>query len=109
MGKEEITGKIDRLQDIMTEAKEIICDIEPHINKIKCEATSKFENISVKTINFGKLNIRIQNVLARGNVNTMGELFRLGSYGFLRLRNAGKVMADVIKDKFKESYDAEWV
>lgn len=110
MDKEKIIEKIDRLRLIMDEAKEIIVEVEPYINEV-CgfDVTKNFENVPVNTVNFGKANIRIQNTLGRGNVQTMGELFRLGSFGFLRIRSAGKLMAEVIRTTFKEQYDVEWV
>ena len=101
--------KISRLQDILEEAKGIVNDLENYVSELSLLATTKdFENVNVQSVNFGSANNRVQNVLSRGKVETMGQLYRMGRFGFMRVRTAGIYTADVIKEKFKELYDVDW-
>lgn len=105
----EVDKKIEKLVEIFAEARQIIKEVAPFVSKLQCYGeTLDFENKLVVEIDFGSTNVRVQNVLARNRITTMGELYRLHQYNFMKMRGAGQTLAVAIKNKFSELYNVEW-
>lgn len=101
--------KIERLIEIFAEAKQIIKEVTPFVSELQCYGeTLDFENKLIVEVDFGSPNVRVQNVLARNGITTMGELYRLHQYNFMKMRGAGQTLSVAIKNKFSELYNVEW-
>jgi hypothetical protein len=110
MEKTELLKKLNRLNEIVSEAKEIISEIE---NFSRDAYYSQFDNIPITEIQLETkaLTTRFQNVCKNNRkcpINTLGDLLKkspkeVANYGCL-----GKTCIEQVRQYIFLTYDVEW-
>ena len=104
MGKEEFVSKLDRLYDIITEAKEIIIELEDFYKNVhykRDDRYSKYNDTPITDIVLRSrtLTTRFHNACKNGGeepILTLGDLLSISPKEFGKYRDIGaKCIADV--------------
>lgn len=105
---EESIKDINRLTEIMQEAKEIIARLD---DKAEGRAYGKFENIPLTEIICTEQNTltRFCNVCMKMGISTIAQLLRTPSWKVASQRNIGKRSVEKIKKCLLEQFEVEWV
>ena len=108
MNTEESIKDINRLTEIMQEAKEIIARLD---DKAEGRAYGEYENIPLTEIACTEQNTltRFCNICVKLGVNTVAQLLRTPSWRVASQRNIGKGSVEKIKKCLMEQYGVEWV
>ena len=110
MGKEELLGKLSRLNDIVAEAKEIISEIETFSRDAYY---SQYDDISITEIQLGtkSLTTRFQSVCKHnhvGPINTLGDLLKRTPKEVECYRYMGKTCLEQVQQYLFLAYDIDW-
>lgn len=108
MSEQEMMTKLDRLNEIIHEAKGIIESLE---FASKLLYSKKYDDISIRTVvlETNSISTRFQNVCEHEeNIQTIGDLLRTNSIQFSRNRNVGKKVIKQVREFLKQEYDVDW-
>ena len=105
MKKEEITQKLERLQEIIAEANEIIISLEEYC-KEKNELA--YTPVASLIIAQGGLQTKFLNVCSNADIKTIQQLIDVGYHKFKQHRNCGKMTADLVRKALREQYHVQW-
>ena len=94
MKKEEITQKLERLQEIIAEANEI--------NELA------YTPVASLIIAQGGLQTKFLNVCSNADIKTIQQLIDVGYHKFKQHRNCGKMTADLVRKALREQYHVQW-
>ena len=100
MEKEELLKKLNRLNEIVTEAKEIVSEIETFSRDAYY---SQFDNIPITT--------RFHTVCRNngyGEIETLGDLLKRRPSEVARYRDLGKKCIEQLQQFILREYDVEW-
>lgn len=105
MRKDEITQKLTRLQDIITEAKEIIASLEEF-----CKEKDELAYTPVETLIIarGGLQTKFLNVCSDAHIKTIQQLIEVGYHDFKKFRNCGAKTADLVREAIQKEYQVKW-
>ena len=110
MEKEELLRKLSRLNEIVSEAKEIISEIETFSRDAYY---SQYDDISISEIQLGTkaLTTRFHNVCRNngyGEIETLGDLLKRRPSEVARYRDLGKKCIEQLQQFILREYDVEW-
>ena len=98
---------IRRLQEIIGEAKEIICRLEKKARDI---GNSRYQTMLLSSLDFidQGLGTRIVNTCHAADIRTVQELLRYSPRDVCRFRNGGRKSVEMLQQTLKEKYNIEW-
>ena len=110
MEKEELLKKLNRLNEIVTEAKEIVSEIETFSRDAYY---SQFDNIPITEIQLETkaLTTRFHTVCRNngyGEIETLGDLLKRTPSEVARYRDLGKKCIEQVQQFIFREYDVEW-
>ena len=110
MEKEELLRKLSRLNEIVSEAKEIISEIETFSRDAYY---SQFDNIPITEIQLETkaLTTRFHTVCRNngyGEIETLGDLLKRRPSEVARYRDLGKKCIEQVQQFIFREYDVEW-
>lgn len=109
MDKEELNKKLDRLDEIINEARDIINSLELVKRDVIAE---QYNDVPIESIQLESDNIttRFINICYCGlNINTVGDLIRTSPHEITRHRGLGSTCITQIREYLKEMYGIDWV
>lgn len=110
MEKEELLRKLSRLNEIVSEAKAIVSEIETFSRDAYY---SQYDDISISEIQLGTkaLTTRFHNVCRNngyGEIETLGDLLKRRPSEVARYRDLGKKCIEQVQQYIFLAYDVEW-
>ena len=110
MEKEELLKKLNRLNEIVSEAKEIVSEIETFSRDAYY---SQFDNIPITEIQLETkaLTTRFHTVCRNngyGEIETLGDLLKRTPSEVARYRDLGKKCIEQVQQYIFLAYDVEW-
>ena len=110
MEKEELLRKLSRLNEIVSEAKAIVSEIETFSRDAYY---SQFDNIPITEIQLETkaLTTRFHNVCRNngyGEIETLGDLLKRRPSEVARYRDLGKKCIEQVQQYIFLAYDVEW-
>jgi DNA-directed RNA polymerase alpha subunit len=110
MEKEELLRKLSRLNEIVSEAKEIVNEIETFSRDAYY---SQYDDISIAEIQLGTkaITTRFHTVCrnnGHGQIETLGDLLKRKPSEVARYRDLGKKCIEQLQQFILREYDVEW-
>lgn len=109
MDKEELNKKLDRLDEIINEARDIINSLE----LVKRDVISEqYNDVPIESIQLesDKITTRFINICYCGlNINTVGDLIRTTPSQITSHRGLGSTCIAQIREYLKKTYGIDWV
>lgn len=102
---EELTNKLTRLQEIITEAKDIISSLEEF-----CKEQDELAYTPVASLIIAKngLQTKFLNVCSSGGIKTIQQLIDVGYNDFKKYRNCGSKTAYLVREALWNKYQIDW-
>ena len=101
-----MNGKIEKILNLLTEAKELMADLEKDLKVENKNYDIPIESIIPDATNpFAK---KFFIACARKDIKTIGDLVNLGSLKFAKIRNVGNATLQYIKELLYEQYKIVW-
>ena len=106
MNERQINRKLERLQEIIAEAKEIIFSLEE-----LCKENDVLSRIPVTDLNIcagSGYRTRFLNICSSADIKTIRELKEYGFLKFKQRPNCGYMTADLVRRALAKQYKIKW-
>jgi len=114
MDKEELSRKLDRLNDLIFEANNIIKELKGIVN------TSEFNNDGISCRQYKDIRIteiqlstktlssKFQTICDKNNILTLEDLLKVSSNQFKKYWGSGQMIIEQVQDYIFKAYGIKW-
>ena len=112
MDKEEISRKLDRLNDLIIEANHIIKEVREVINNSEIDENigRRYKDIRITEIELStkSLTSKFHTICDDSNILTLEDLLKISSNQFKRFRGSGPMIIEQAQDFIFKNYGIKW-
>lgn len=112
MDKEEISRKLDRLNDLIIEANHIIKEVREVINNSKIDEDNgrRYKDIRITEIELStkSMTSKFHTICDDSNILTLEDLLKISSNQFKRFRGSGPMIIEQAQDFIFKNYGIKW-
>ena len=114
MDKEEISRKLDRLNDLIIEANHIIKDVREIIKTSEIDEGEnkgrRYKDIRITGIKLStkSLTSKFHTICDDSNILTLEDLLKISSNQFKRFRGSGPMIIEQAQDYIFKNYGIKW-
>ena len=114
MDKEEISRKLDRLNDLIIEANHIIKEVREVINNSEIDEDEnngrRYKDIRITEIELStkSLTSKFQTICDKNNILTLEDLLKVSSNQFKKYWGSGQMIIEQVQDYIFKTYGIKW-